>query len=194
MRSPTGLGRPAGASQPPRRWIGNSSAVTPPNCTPCPALNNYQFPLTPSQPLYWSQKLQLPNSWHDWLDWQAWPAQQAEITQLLPAGIGSPQLSPHIASACTTPTHAPPHVNRRAVRDYQPAVLSARRRWYTAARLSIGMKSSCFCTSWKGFNLRNTEIGSCHSRPNLSEMTSPRIMFTDIHQFDGNLLIFICWM
>ena len=36
--------------------------------------------------------------------------QQAEITQILCAGIGSPQRLPHPAGACTTLTHAPPHV------------------------------------------------------------------------------------
>ena len=37
-------------------------------------------------------------------------AQQAEIAQLLYSGIGSPQRSQYPASACTTPTHASPHV------------------------------------------------------------------------------------
>ena len=37
-------------------------------------------------------------------------AQQAEITQLLQASIGSPEHSVRSASGCTTPAYAPPHV------------------------------------------------------------------------------------
>lgn len=65
----------------------------------------------------------------------AWdcPAPNVAIAQIFCAAIGSPQFSPHPASACYTPTRAPPHVPFRLRRytsaksDQNPYPVSALR-------------------------------------------------------------------
>ena len=69
-----------------------------------PALVKYQFALTSTLPYTNCQRKLLFDTP------RSTPIQQAEITQLLQASIGSPKHSVRSASSHTTPTHAAPRV------------------------------------------------------------------------------------
>ena len=103
-----------------------------------------------------------------------------EIAKLLKAGITSltgPQLSRHLAGACTTPTHAPPHVPLTQLRfatsrsDQTPVQRSAALLWgagaeFTGAGCDAAHSAGCNPKSalYKQVSPRNTPGAIQHAR------------------------------